>query len=404
MTQSAVIIDPNTVDGSGLATILNNFRSSLLSGHSGSSAPSYATAGTFYWNTAATPWQYKLFDGTDWVTVLDFHPTTNVLRLYNSGALLGALATLNSVGTSQITDASITAVKLASDAVETAKIKNNAVTAAKLSSSDIPAILSLLLGGNTLNHVLKGTGTGHSFGLPPVAASSSDPAPAYLDTKLAVGSLLSLSIVTGGGGSKQAKISLANGTAGKVIGYDGSGNPAALTAGYEPLVVKTVSGDAVVDFTGYVTSAYDRYRIEYSGVRGSSDQVGMILRGSVSGSGFLAGTNYDRFINSYRAGVDTPDQIHGQGVDGILVHSDHANYGVGSASTAGLSGVINIGDINSASAYKSVHGQGGGRGANTNHILSSFSGTIRTSSVLNDLRLLLTSGNITGKFSLYGVK
>ena len=43
MTQSSVIIDPNTVDGSGLATILNNFRSSLLSGHSGSSMPSYAT-------------------------------------------------------------------------------------------------------------------------------------------------------------------------------------------------------------------------------------------------------------------------------------------------------------------------------------------------------------------------
>ena len=60
--------------------------------------------------------------------------------------------------------------------------------------------------------------------------------------------------------------------------------------------------------------------------------------------------------------------------------------------TAGLSGVINIGDINSSSAYKSVHGQGGGRGSQHKPYSFELSGTIRTSSVLNDLRLLLTSG------------
>tara|TARA_R110000787_G_scaffold5686_8_gene20546 strand:- start:830 stop:2212 length:1383 start_codon:yes stop_codon:yes gene_type:complete len=67
-------IDPNVTSGTELAILLNEFKASLLTQHSGVLAPTYAEIGTPWFDTAvATKMTFKLYDGSQWVTqfVLD---------------------------------------------------------------------------------------------------------------------------------------------------------------------------------------------------------------------------------------------------------------------------------------------------------------------------------------------
>ncbi|HRI77592.1 MAG TPA: hypothetical protein PLX33_11480 [Alphaproteobacteria bacterium] len=49
----------------------------LLSSHKGSTAPSYAVAGTIWLDDNATPWLLKIYDGSDWITFGAVNATTN---------------------------------------------------------------------------------------------------------------------------------------------------------------------------------------------------------------------------------------------------------------------------------------------------------------------------------------
>lgn len=48
-----------------------------LSSHKGSTAPSYAVAGTIWLDDNATPWLLKIYDGSDWITFGAVNATTN---------------------------------------------------------------------------------------------------------------------------------------------------------------------------------------------------------------------------------------------------------------------------------------------------------------------------------------
>lgn len=71
-------IVPSTKSGTQLATDLNNWRDAVHSAHKGSSRPSYATAGTFWVNDAATPWILYCYDGADDISLGTINATTNV--------------------------------------------------------------------------------------------------------------------------------------------------------------------------------------------------------------------------------------------------------------------------------------------------------------------------------------
>lgn len=49
----------------------------LLSNNKGSTAPSYAVAGTIWLDDNATPWLLKIYDGSDWITFGAVNATTN---------------------------------------------------------------------------------------------------------------------------------------------------------------------------------------------------------------------------------------------------------------------------------------------------------------------------------------
>ena len=58
-------------------TYLEPWRDALHSLHSGSSRPSYATAGMIWLDTSTTPWILKQFDGTDDIALMEVNISTN---------------------------------------------------------------------------------------------------------------------------------------------------------------------------------------------------------------------------------------------------------------------------------------------------------------------------------------
>jgi hypothetical protein len=74
-------IDPNTKSGTALATDLNSYRNAVNSMHSGSSAPSYITAGMMWIDTTSADYEVKLYDGAQSITVAIIDATNNVTRV-----------------------------------------------------------------------------------------------------------------------------------------------------------------------------------------------------------------------------------------------------------------------------------------------------------------------------------
>lgn len=74
-------IDPNTKSGTALATDLNSYRNAVNSMHSGSSAPSYITAGMMWVDTTSANYEVKLYDGAQSITVAIIDATNNVARV-----------------------------------------------------------------------------------------------------------------------------------------------------------------------------------------------------------------------------------------------------------------------------------------------------------------------------------
>jgi hypothetical protein len=74
-------IDPNTKSGTALATDLNSYRNAVNSMHSGSSAPSYITAGMMWVDTTSADYKVKLYDGAQSITVAIIDATNNVARV-----------------------------------------------------------------------------------------------------------------------------------------------------------------------------------------------------------------------------------------------------------------------------------------------------------------------------------
>lgn len=60
----------------------NDGKKALLNHHKGSTAPTYAEAGTLWLDDAATPWVLKLHDGTDWLKIYDVNASNNTVTPY----------------------------------------------------------------------------------------------------------------------------------------------------------------------------------------------------------------------------------------------------------------------------------------------------------------------------------
>lgn len=85
MTQSTDITLSNQ-SGANYRTEHNSINQAFGSQHKGSTAPSYVVTGMGWIDDAATPWIYKVYDGTDWIGVYEINPSTNNITIINSKA------------------------------------------------------------------------------------------------------------------------------------------------------------------------------------------------------------------------------------------------------------------------------------------------------------------------------
>lgn len=195
----------NTIDFSAdmtgvelLDSYLSPLQNNALTSNSGTSRPSYAQAGTVWLDTTTSPWVMKMFNGVSDIVIgsldgaaLTFNPSgnpkvkdnftataapttsdnasagySNGSRWYYDGDLwicvsasgsavwvdtglqlgdLGALAVLNTVGTSQITDKAVTLAKIQDIAQNTflGRITSGSGVASALSVSDMQSALGI---------------------------------------------------------------------------------------------------------------------------------------------------------------------------------------------------------------------------------------------------------------------
>lgn len=74
-------IDPNTKSGTQLASDLNDFRDALYTLHSGSAAPSYATAGLLWADSTTSDYLVRINDGTDDIPLMQYVAASNIARM-----------------------------------------------------------------------------------------------------------------------------------------------------------------------------------------------------------------------------------------------------------------------------------------------------------------------------------
>jgi hypothetical protein len=83
-------IVPSTTSGNQLATLLNNFKDAAVSGFSGTTRPSALQAGG-YWidltNDALGLWDFKIFDGTQDITIFTINKSTGTASIASADAL-----------------------------------------------------------------------------------------------------------------------------------------------------------------------------------------------------------------------------------------------------------------------------------------------------------------------------
>ena len=147
---SANVTNMATLGASGVVTNIStvatnvagvNSFADLYRGAAGSDPSGTITTGSLYYNTALSPKQLKIYDGSNWVTaafdasgsVTAFNGRTGSVTLANADVLT-ALAT-GAILTAKLADDAVTTVKILNANVTTDKIADDAVTAAKLANS-----------------------------------------------------------------------------------------------------------------------------------------------------------------------------------------------------------------------------------------------------------------------------
>ena len=273
-------------------THLEPWRNALHSLHSGISRPSYAIDGMQWWDSTTNPWLLKAFDGSDdtilgeWDrTTNQFYPSNtdigdmqgsnNLSELTNVGTArsnlgLGSLAVLNTVGTTQIDNDSVTYEK-----IQNVSAQNRVLARKSSGAGDAEE--------TTLSELLDFIGSA------------------------AQGDILYR--------GASAWLRLAAGTAGQFLKTQGAGADiqwGSVTAGFSPASVQTLSGTEV-DFTGIPStvnaicititdvtiSASTIHLLVQIGDSGGIENTGYVSHGSIIGVGNASNTTgFDHYMPS----------------------------------------------------------------------------------------------------------
>lgn len=128
-------INPDTKDGTTLASDLGSWRDALNTVHGGAARPAYVQAGMLWRKeVSGTLWELTLYDGTTDVVIANVNPSTGVFSPPND-SVGGTAIQANAVNTGNIANLAVTAEKLANLAITAGKIADGGVIRSKIDAS-----------------------------------------------------------------------------------------------------------------------------------------------------------------------------------------------------------------------------------------------------------------------------
>lgn len=283
------------------------------------------------------------------------------------------------------------AATIASNAVTTSKIADNNVTLVKLATQGADTVLANASSGSAVPTAIALT-TSTLLG----KGSSGNIAAITPNTGLAVsGTNLNVDVGT---------------TANKIIQLDGSAKlPAVdgsqllgLPGSYAFLGSATASTSATLDFTSLITSTYDFYVFEFEDIRPATSSTNFLIRtSSNNGSSYDSGASNYTYAGNLTIATPTNTAIGSTGATSLQIATSIANTAAGA-----LSGTLKlynplgtVSNKNITSQISFIDGSGAGQASQT------MSGQRASTSAVNAVRFLMTSGNITsGVIKMYGIK
>lgn len=164
-----------------------------------------------------------------------------------------------------------------------------------------------------------------------------------------------------------------------------------------------ISAAATVDFTtsSFFTSTYIRLIFELIDVLPATDGVNLWMRASTDGGSTFLSTNEYDYINNGRNSADTAKTNSAASQAQLISHTGDT---IGNSTNEGIAGFINLRQP-SSSAWKRLEWLTTHEGTSTVLQSSHGGGVVRTTSAINGIRFLMSSGNIaSGRINVYGVR
>lgn len=329
--------------------------------------------------------------------------TGNPVQLTTHGSDSNIGLTINPKGTGSLlldtpVDINGNVLTLDADADSTLRESSDDVLVFKLQNVD-----SIILDGDVASPVNGITLRTSATGQPVVLAShGSDTNIGITLTPKGSGAVvLGSSTVTATPGAAAVPIADGSGTLDSWI--SGAGSALKLLATYSP------SSAASVDITSVISSTYDWYRVVFW-LRPATDATSLYLRtDSSNGASFDSAANDYAFASVESLVVDgggTALYYYDPGNSAITLNqSASGGVGVGNASTEGIGGEITFLFKGSASLYPIFTFQIASIDPSTRIRFYSGSGYRNSTSAVNALQLLFSSGNIeSGTVRVYGLR
>ena len=177
--------------------------------------------------------------------------------------------------------------------------------------------------------------------------------------------------------------------------------PTVATSDYVLLATTTASNSASVSFDGYFSSTYDTYIIFAYDMYGSSSTQNCKMRFRRSNSDVTASNYATISLNHQTSGTD--GQIITGGTSFDLTGGAAANFNT--TSTDNNCRTITIFNPLSTTNHKVMTYNGFTKRTDGNLFTSSASGQLSdATTALSGVSIFMASGNIYGKFKLYGIK
>ena len=192
----------------------------------------------------------------------------------------------------------------------------------------------------------------------------------------------------------------AAGTSGQVLTSAGAGVAptwAGVSSGLVLLSTVTASASATVDIENTFNSTYDAYLIVASGITFNTSAQNLYAQMKLGGS-YLAGSGYS-YHSQYTAANSNAYVATSSGGDSSFFIA----YSTSSTAGESCSFTMQVYNPSSTTIKKMANWSGGILSAGSLQTNIFGSGSNTSTSALTGIRFLASSGNITGKFRLYGI-